>query len=254
MDIRFDNKVILVTGASLGIGAATAAAFAEAGGSVIVNYNQSAEAAAQLVDKITSAGGKAIAVQADVTKAEAVKELVNTTLDTYNGRIDILINNAGSLLERCPIEKMTEELWDETMTLNIKSVYLCSQAVLPAMKKQGEGKIVHVASIAGRNGGGVGASHYSAAKGAVITLTKGMAKEFIQYGITVNGIAPGVITTPFHDRFSSKELRENFKKSIPLNREGDPREIAYPILFLASSYASYIVGETLEVNGGMRME
>jgi len=254
MDIRFDNKVIIVTGASLGIGAATATAFAEAGGSVVVNYNQSAESAAQLVDKITSAGGKAIAVQADVTKAEAVKKLVNTTLDTYDGRIDILINNAGSLLERRPIEKMTEDLWDETMTLNIKSVYLCSQAVLPTMKKQGEGKIVHVSSIAGRNGGGVGASHYSAAKGAVITLTKGMAKEFIQYGITVNGIAPGVITTPFHDRFSSKELRENFKRSIPLNREGDPSEIAYPILFLASSYASYIIGETLEVNGGLLMD
>jgi len=254
MNIRFDDKVVIVTGASLGIGAATAIAFAEAGASVVVNYHRSEKDARQVVDKITSGGGKAFAVQADVTKTEEVNKLVHTALDTYGGRIDILINNAGSLLERRPIEKMTEALWDQTMTLNIKSVYLCSQAVLPYMKKQGAGRIVHVSSIAGRNGGGVGASHYSAAKGAVITLTKGMAKEFIQYGIVVNGIAPGVISTPFHDRFSSKELRETFKKSIPISREGDPSEIAYPILFLASPYASYIVGETLEVNGGMLMD
>jgi 3-oxoacyl-[acyl-carrier protein] reductase len=254
MEIRFDDKVVIVTGGSLGIGAATALEFAKAGASVVVNYHTSKKAAVDLVEKIRSADGKAIAVKADVTKAEDVEKLIRNTVEAYGGRIDILINNAGSLLERRPIEKMTEDLWDRCMILNIKSVYLCSQAVLPYMKKQGEGRIIHISSVAGRNGGGAGASHYSAAKGAVIALTKGMAKEFIQYGISVNGIAPGVINTPFHDKFSTKELRDTFKKAIPMNREGEAVEIAYPVLFLASKYAGYILGETIEVNGGLLMD
>lgn len=139
MEIRFDDKVVIVTGGSLGIGAATALEFAKAGASVVVNYHTSKKAAVDLVEKIRSTDGKAIAVEADVTKAEEVEELIRNTVDSYGGRIDILINNAGSLLERRPIEKMTEDLWDRCMILNIKSVYLCSQAVLPYMKKQGKG-------------------------------------------------------------------------------------------------------------------
>jgi NAD(P)-dependent dehydrogenase (short-subunit alcohol dehydrogenase family) len=254
MDIRFDNKVVIVTGASLGIGAATAIEFGKAGAFVVVNYYTSKEAALNVVKQIESDGGRAIAVQADVSKAEEVQKLIQKTVDTYGETIDILINNAGSLLDRRSLEDMTEELWDQCMDLNIKSVYLCSNAVLPYMKKQGFGHIVNVSSIAGRNGGGVGASHYSCSKGAVITLTKGTSKEFIKHGIIVNNVAPGVINTPFHDKFSSKELREQFKTAIPMNREGEAVEIAYPILFLASKYASYIIGETLEVNGGLLMD
>ena len=254
MEIRFDNKVVIVTGGSLGIGAATAREFGRAGAKVVVNYNSSEEAAKKVVKEIESLGGQAIAVKADVTKSEEVKNLISKTTAAFGDTIDILVNNAGSLLDRRPLEEMTEELWDQCMDLNIKSVYLCSQEVLPYMKKQGRGHIINISSIAGRNGGGVGASHYSCTKGAVITLTKGMAKEFIKYGILVNNVAPGVITTPFHDRFTSDELRESFKKAIPMAREGTPEEIAYPILFLASDYAGYIMGETLEVNGGMLMD
>ena len=254
MEIRFDNKVVIVTGASLGIGAATAIEFGKAGASVVVNYYTSEDAAKKVVEQIESDGGRAIAVQADVSKAEDVKKLIQKAVDTFGETIDVLINNAGSLLDRRPLEEMTEELWDQCMDLNIKSVYLCSQAVLPFMKKQGRGHIVNLSSVAGRNGGGVGASHYSCTKGAVITLTKGMSKEFIKYGIIVNNVSPGVINTPFHDKFSTKELRETFRKAIPMDREGEAVEIAYPILFLASKYASYILGETIEVNGGLFMD
>jgi 3-oxoacyl-[acyl-carrier protein] reductase len=149
---------------------------------------------------------------------------------------------------------MTEDLWDECMNVNIKSVYLCTQAVLPYMKKQGYGRIINLSSIAARNGGGVGATHYSASKAAVLTMTKGLAKELADTGITVNAIAPGVINTPFHDKYSTSELREQFKKLIPLAREGEAEEIAYAILFLASDYANFILGETIEINGGQLMD
>lgn len=252
MNISFQNKVVVVTGGSTGIGAATAIAFGKAGASVVVNYNSSRKEAEDVAAKIEESGGKALVVQADVSDREQVHQLIQSTLDQF-GDIDILVNNAGGLLKRQKLEEMTEDLWESVMNLNLKSVYMVSQAVLPVMKKKQAGKIVHVSSIAGRNGGGPGAAAYSASKGALITLTKSMAKEYLPYGILVNGIAPGVITTPFHDRFTAPEVRENFKKVIPLGREGKPEEIAYGILFLASSYASYIVGETLEINGGMLM-
>ncbi len=254
MDIRFDDKVALITGASLGIGAATAIEFAKAGARVIVNYKSSEKEALEVVKKIESTGGSAVAVKADVSKADDVKRLVQTTVDTYGSRIDILVNNAGSLLERRRIEKMTEDLWDECMAVNVKSVYLCTQAVLPYMKKQRYGRIINLSSIAARNGGGIGVTHYSASKAAVLTMTKGLARELADTGITVNAIAPGVINTPFHDKYSPRELREQFKKLIPLAREGEAEEIAYAILFLASDYANFILGETIEINGGQLMD
>ena len=149
---------------------------------------------------------------------------------------------------------MTEDLWDECMAVNVKSVYLCTQAVLPYMKKQGHGRIINLSSIAARNGGGIGVTHYSSSKAAVLTMTKGLAKELADTGITVNAIAPGVINTPFHDKYSPRELREQFKKLIPLAREGEAEEIAYAILFLASDYANFILGETIEINGGQLMD
>jgi 3-oxoacyl-[acyl-carrier protein] reductase len=254
MDIRFDGKVALVTGASTGIGAATAIEFGRSGASVIVNYNRSAEAANEVVETIVSKGGKAKAVQADVSRASEVNRLVKTTLEAYNDRIDILVNNAGSLIERCHFMQVSEKLWDECMQLNIKSVFLCSQVVIPIMKKHGFGRIINISSIAARNGGGSDAMHYASAKAAVLTLTKGLAKDLAQTGITVNNVNPGVITTPFHDRFSPKELREKFKKNIPLNREGEAKEIAYTVLFLASEYTNFILGESIEVNGGQLMD
>jgi len=254
MDVRFDNKNVIVTGASTGIGAATAIEFARSGASVVVNYFRSPEAAKDVVDVVKSEGGKAMAIKADVSKSSEVESLVNQSMSFFGDRIDILVNNAGGLLERKAVMEVSEKLWDECYDLNVKSVLLCCQAVVPIMKKQGTGKIVNVSSIAARNGGGPGSAHYSSSKSAVLTFSKGLAKELISSGITVNNVAPGVITTPFHDKFTSKEMRENFKKAIPVGREGTAQETAWSILFLASNFADYIVGETLEINGGLLMD
>jgi 3-oxoacyl-[acyl-carrier protein] reductase len=254
MDIRFDGQVALITGASSGIGRASAIEFAKCGAQVVVNYNANKKAAKETVEHIKADGGNGIAIQADVTKKADVDRLVGETLKAFNGRIDILLNNAGTLVERKSIEDMSEKLWDDVMDVNAKSVFLCTNAVIPIMKKQGHGKILNMTSVAARNGGGFGAGAYSASKAAVLTLTKNLAKELSQYGILVNGISPGVISTPYHDTFSSTEMRENFKKAIPLHREGTPEEVAWTVLFLASHYADYIVGENIEINGGIWMD
>ena len=254
MEIRFDNKNVIVTGASTGIGRATAIEFAGSGAAVLVNYNRSVDAAEKVVEIIMKEGGKAFAVQADVSNAEGVSKLFSEAENKFGDRIDILVNNAGGLLERRIIQEVDETLWDKCMDLNMKSVFLCCKAVIPYMKKHNYGRIINISSIAARNGGGIGASHYSTTKAAVLNFTKGLAKELAQSGITVNNVAPGLIDTPFHDRLTSDELRAKFRETIPLKRDGTPEEIAYTILFLASDYANYILGETIEVNGGMLMD
>jgi len=254
MDIRFDNKVVLITGASTGIGAATALEFARAGAAVMINYNSSESAAKNVLRTIEQEGGKGAVFKADVTRQTEVEGLVEKTLGRFGGRIDILINNAGSLLDRRHFSEMTDDLWDRTMELNVRSVYLCCKRVVPVMKKQAYGKIINISSIAARNGGSIGAGHYSSAKAAVLTFSKNLAKELAGHNITVNNITPGIISTPFHDRFTSNEMRKRMQEAVPLGREGTPEEVAWPILFMASDYASYITGETLEVNGGLLMD
>lgn len=253
MDIRFDNKVVLVTGSSSGIGKATAIEFARSGAKVVVHYNSNSVGADEVVSQIEAIGQKAIAVGGDLSKNEAVEALIAKVIKEF-GSIDILVNNAGTLVERRSIEAMDDELWDRVMDVNLKSAYLCCKAVIPVMKKNGYGKIINVTSIAARNGGGLGAGHYSTAKAGVLTLTKSLAKELSGTGIMVNSVSPGVITTPYHDEYSTEEARKMFANNTPLKREGKPEEVAYPILFLASDYASFILGETLEINGGMLMD
>lgn len=253
MDIRFDDKVVLITGGSTGIGRASALEFGNSGAKVVVNYNSSKTEAEEVVSIITESGGEAIAAQADVSNAEDIKNLIGKTLDTF-GTIDVLVNNAGGLLERRKIMDMDEDLWDRVMNLNLKSIYLVTQAVAPIMIEKGYGRIVNVTSIAARNGGGPGSGHYSASKAAVSCLTKSIAKELVDAGIIVNAVAPGVISTPFHDRFTSDEARKHLANITPLKREGAPEETAWPIVFLASEYSSFILGETLEVNGGLLMD
>jgi 3-oxoacyl-[acyl-carrier protein] reductase len=170
------------------------------------------------------------------------------------GRIDILVNNAGDLLARRMLSDMTEDYWNQIMDLNLKSVFLCVKAVWEEMVARKSGNIINMTSIAGRNGGGPGAAAYSTAKGGMITYTKGLAKELAPHGVRVNGIAPGVIATPYHERYSPPEIFQKFVATIPIGRAGTSEEIASVAVFLASPAASYIVGETIEVNGGMLMD
>lgn len=253
MDIRFDNKTVLVTGASSGIGRATALEFARAGARVVVHYHESKNAADEVVKKIREEGGEATAIQADVARKDQIRTLVEETMKAYEN-IHVLVNNAGSLVQRENLETMEESLWDRVMDVNLKSIFFVSQAVIPIMKSQNYGKIINLTSIAARMGGGIGAGHYSASKGAILTLTKNMAKELAPYNIHVNALSPGIIDTRFHERFTNRELFNKFKEQVVLKRAGTSEECAYPILFLASDFASYILGETIEVNGGQLMD
>jgi 3-oxoacyl-[acyl-carrier protein] reductase len=247
------GKVALVTGASSGIGRATAEALARRGASVAINFHRN-EAGAEAARKaIAGGGGKAIVVQADVRSAAGVKTLVARTAQEL-GPVDILVNNAGSLVERLKILELSEARWDEVIDLNLKSAFLCSQAVAKSMMDRKAGAIVNVSSVAGRNGGALGSIHYSTAKGGLITFTKGLAKEVAAYNVRVNAVSPGVIQTHFHEQFSTPEMMQAYCKTIPLGRVGTPGEVASVICFLVSDAAGFLVGETVEINGGMLME
>jgi 3-oxoacyl-[acyl-carrier protein] reductase len=251
---QFDltDRVALVTGASSGIGAAAAELLAEAGAHVAIGYHHNRAGAEEVRDRIRAAGGTATMVAADVRHAAETRALVDTTLREL-GPIDILVNNAGSLVQRIPLGDIPEALWDEIQTLNVKSALIATQAVIPAMRERRRGIIVNVGSIAGHHGGGPGAGAYSIAKAALMTMTKSLAKELAPAGIRVNGIAPGIIDTPFHEVFSTPEALKSWVAGIPLGRIGTPLECATAILFLASDAASYITGEMIEINGGQLM-
>jgi 3-oxoacyl-[acyl-carrier protein] reductase len=247
------GKVALVTGASSGIGQATAKALAANGARVVINFHSNHEGAEATCAEIASAGGTAIAIKADVAKAGEVQTLVERTVDEL-GPVDILINNAGSLVERLRILELTEARWDEVIDLNLKSAFLCCRAVAASMMERKTGAIVNVSSIAGRTGGALGSIHYSTAKGGLITFTKGLAKELAPFGVRVNAVSPGVIDTRYHEVFSTPAAMKSYVAGIPLGRVGTPPEVAELICFLASSSSSYLAGETIEINGGMFMD
>jgi len=244
--------VAWVTGSSKGIGRAVVLGLAEQGCDVVVHYNSSEDDAREVEERIKGFGNDVLMLKGDVTDAGDVRRMVGEIEDRY-GRIDILVNNAGSMVKRATLAEMTEEVWDRVMDVNLKSVYLCSQAVLPMMKRQG-GRIINMTSVSARDGGSPSSLAYSTAKGGVSTLTRAMAKELVSDGILVNGVAPGRIDTPFHDEFTTDEKREEAAQGIPLGREGTPEEVVGAVLFLASSQANYILGEIIEVNGGMLMD
>ena len=255
MNNSFDltGKVALVTGAGSGIGKATVIALAEAGAAVAINYHRNEAGAESAKQQILAAGGRAITIQADVTKSADVRAMVEKTVAEF-GPVDILVNNAGSLVERLRLLELTEEKWDAVIDLNLKSAFLCSQAVAASMIERRTGAIINVTSIAGRNGGALGSIHYSTAKGGMITLTKGLAKELALHGVRVNGVSPGVIDTPFHEQFSSPEAMKNFTNIIPLGRVGKSEEVGQTVVYLASEASSFVIGENIEVNGGMLMD
>ena len=246
------GRVALVTGASSGIGAATAAVLADLGAAVALGYYANERGVTAVCDRIQAAGGKSVALRADVRNASEARSLVARSAEAL-GPIDILVNNAGSLVRRIKLSEITEEGWAEILHLNLTSAMTCAQAVAPEMIARKRGVIVNIVSIAGRNGGGPGAGPYAAAKGGLIAYTKSLAKELAPYGVRVNAVSPGVIDTPFHERFSTPEMIANMVKGIPLGRVGTAHECATAVAFLVSGAASYIVGETLEVNGGQLM-
>lgn len=245
------GKNVLITGASTGIGAAAARAFAKAGASVAVHFNRSENQAEAVIEEIQSAGGIAHGVQVDLSKRGAGRVAVEHAIDKLGG-LDVLVNNAGSLVRRAPLLEIDDQLYDETMDLNVRAVLSAVQAVVPLMEGGG-GSIVNVGSIAGSTGGGAGSAHYSVAKAAIHTLTRHLATDLAGKGIRVNAIAPGVIETPFHTATPSDRM-EAMRKAVALGRVGTPDDCAGPILFLASSAASgYVTGQILHVNGGQYM-
>lgn len=266
----FTDKVVLITGASSGIGRATAELFGQCGASVAISYLKNKAGADDAVAAITAnaqgrfvgdAGGTtvgtaalgAMAFQADVNTNEAVVKLIREVEETFGG-IDILVNNAGSLVERLRTQELTEARWNEVFQLNSTSAFFAAQAAIPKMLSKGGGAIINVTSIAARNGGAPGSIHYSSAKAAMLTMTKGLAKEYANQGIRVNAVSPGVIDTPYHETFTARDVWSNMSNMIPMSRVGKPAEVASVIAFLASDAAAYICGETIEINGGMLMD
>src|ERR671916_2126914 len=238
--MKFSEEVAWVTGSSTGIGRAVAEALARDGRRVAVHYNASEAEAREVAEGISSFGGEAMLVGGDVSDSGEVGRMVREIEGRF-GRLDVLVNNAGSLVERRGLAEMTEDLWDRVMDVNLKSVFLCSRAVLPMMKRQGAGRIINVTSVAARNGGGPGSVAYATAKGGVSTLTRAMAKELVSDGVLVNGIAPGVIATPFHERFTPPEVRDQIAQGIPLGREGTAEETVGAVLFLGSFPSGLLV-------------
>lgn len=251
MSSQFDlrGKIAIVTGAGSGIGKAAAIALARNGAAVVVNYLNNEQGAAETVGEIQEMRRNALGLRADVTKRIDVMRMVAETLDNF-GRIDILVNNAGSIVKLMRIDDCTDEVWDQIMDVNMKSVFLCSQAVIPQMKEQRSGRIINISSLAAQFGGRGGSLPYAAAKAAVNSFTKGLASEVGQYSITVNAIAPGIILTPFHDQFSRPDRLQDVINATPLQRAGSPEEVAELIAFLSSEDAGFITGEVIGIDGG----
>jgi 3-oxoacyl-[acyl-carrier protein] reductase len=248
------GKAVLITGGSTGIGAAAARAFGQNGAKVALNFNANAEEAGKVAADIERAGGKAVLVRGDVTKSEVAAQVVAETVKAF-GRLDVLINNAGALIKRTPVADYTDAYVDAVLELNVKQVVRFMREAAVQMRRQGGGgAIVNVSSIAARHGGGPGSVIYAAAKGFIATATRGWAKELVRDRIRVNAVSPGVIMTPFHERYSTAEQLAAMQTTIPMDRLGTPDECVGAFLYLASEALSgYVTGQIIEVNGGQYM-
>jgi 3-oxoacyl-[acyl-carrier protein] reductase len=249
MKIDLKGKTALVTGGARDIGRAIVLALADAGASVVVNYHASSDKANAVVDEVKSKGGKAVAVRADVTKSGEVRKLMDATRAAFGGTLDILVNNAGGLIARKSVAEMDEAFFDDVMSLNFKSVFLVTNAAIPMLSESGA--IINLSSLAARDGGGPGSHVYAAAKGAVLTLTRGLSKELAPRRIRVNAVSPGMIDTTFHDLHTKPEARKATAARTSAGREGTAADVANAVVFLASDASSYITGESIEINGGL---
>jgi len=253
MSSDLKGKVVLITGASTGIGAAAERAFAAVGSRVIVHYNASRDAAEAVAADVRGAGAEVALVSGDVTQGATVRRIAAEAVAVW-GRIDVLVNNAGGLVRRTRIEDYTEEYLQQVLALNVIQVAHFMHEVVPVMRRQKAGNVINVTSIAARHGGGGGAIIYAGAKGFISTATHGWAKELVNDGIRVNAVSPGVIATPFHDRYSTPDQLKAMQATIPMNRLGSADECAGTFVYLASDAMSgYVTGQVIEVNGGQYM-
>lgn len=242
------SKTILITGASTGIGAETARLLA-ADNTILIHFNASKEAAERVASEVESRGGNASLVQADLSSEDGTRELFDFVSSNYD-HLDVLINNAGSLIERCDGRELSWELMEQTFRLNVFSVMTLTSLCIPLLEAGTDPSIINITSIAMRHGAPT-ATIYGASKGALDSFTRGLAKE-LSPGIRVNAVAPGVIETPFHDRFSTEEKMKKFAESTPLKRNGKSEHIATAIRFLMDN--DFVTGETVDVNGGLFMQ
>jgi 3-oxoacyl-[acyl-carrier protein] reductase len=252
MQLDLAGKGVLITGASTGIGAALAKAFAAEGALVAAHYNSSEAQAREVENAITAKGGKVTLIRGDLGKQGEARRVVEEAAKAL-GRLDVLVNNAGSLIQRKPFLELDRELYDQVLNLNVAAVIEGTQAAVPHLEKQGGGAIVNLGSIAGNNGGAPGSGIYAAAKAAIHNLTRHMATDLAPRNIRANAIAPGVIVTPFHDATPPERL-ELMRKATQLGRLGTAEECVGPVLFLASNaMSSYVTGQIIHINGGQLM-
>ena len=246
---RFENKIVLVTGAGRGTGASIAKRFASEGAEVIVNYSGNDEAAQKTVDEITATGGQAQKYKCSVNDSESVKVMIDEIIKEF-GRIDILVNNAGITKDGLML-RMTDEDFDRVIDVNLKGTFNCTKYVSKYMLKQKSGKIINISSVVGLSGN-AGQVNYSASKAGIIGITKSAAKELSSRGITVNAVAPGYVDTDM-TKVLSDNIRNEILKNIPLQRMGNVEDISNCVAFLASEDASYITGQVISVDGGMHI-
>ena len=243
------KKVALVTGGSRGIGRATVLALAKNGYDVVINYKSSKEKAEEVLNLVKEYGSKGLVIKADVSKYNEVKKMVDKTIKEF-GRIDVLVNNAGIMPKHTDLEEISEKEWNEVIDVNLKGAFNCCKAVVPYMIKQKFGRIVNIASLAGK--GGISPPHYCASKGGMIALTYSLAYLLAKYNITVNAVAPGGIIETDMAKDMSEEQKQTVMKLTPLGRMGKPEEIAKAVLFLIED--EFVTGEVLDVNGGRYMD
>lgn len=246
--MRFKDKVALVTGAAQGIGRATAVAFAKEGANVVL---ADLKEAFQVKQQIEEMGKESLFFCVDVSRPDMVEDMMSKTVDRF-GKLDILVNNAG-IIARGMIEDISDEELDRVLNINFKGVFYCCRAVAPIMKKQGYGKIVNVSSITAKRGDNTTAPCYGASKGAILTLTRSLARQLGPFGINVNAVAPHAIDTPMM-KYWDEAKRQAVIDSLPIRRMGTPEDVAAAILFLSSDEASFITGETINLNGGYLMD
>lgn len=240
------GKTAIVTGGGRDIGRACAVKLAQMGANVAINYYSSSAGAEETVALIKAEGGNAIAVQGDLSEPDSAAMLVTKTIEEF-GSIDVLVNNAGGLVARGKVAEMTLEHWNTVIDLNLTSTFLMIRACLPHMET---GTIINLASQAGRDGGGAGAVPYATSKGAIMTMTRGLAKE-LGPDIRVNAICPGMIDTDFHNIHTKDDVRRNVEAVSPVKRQGTPDDIGQLVGFLASDASSFITGANIDINGGM---